>query len=37
MKNYFELCEELKFDNHEWKSYFFAEVSALAYHDGTRV
>ena len=36
MRNYFEYCEELKFDNHDWKSYFFAEVSALAYHDGTR-
>jgi len=36
MKTYFELCEELRFDNNEWKSYFFAEVSALAYHDGTR-
>tara|TARA_R110000851_G_scaffold5273_5_gene21906 strand:- start:3169 stop:3960 length:792 start_codon:yes stop_codon:yes gene_type:complete len=37
MKKYFELCDKLEFDNHEWKSYFFSEVSALAYHDGTRV
>ena len=37
MKSYFHLCEELKFDNHDWKSYFFADVSALAYHDGTKV
>ena len=36
MKQYFEFCDELKFDNHEWRSYFFAEVSALAYHDGTK-
>ena len=36
MRNYFEHCEELKFDDHNWNSYFFAEVSALAYHDGTR-
>ena len=39
MKTYFQNCEELKFDgqgSNEWKSYFFAEVSALAYHDGTR-
>ena len=37
MRNFFEHCEILKFDNHNWKSYFFAELSALAYHDGTRV
>ena len=39
MKTYFQNCEELKFEgqgSNEWKSYFFAEVSALAYHDGTR-
>ena len=36
MRQYFEFCDELKFDDHAWKSYFFAEVSALAYHDGTR-
>ena len=34
MKKYFELCDKLEFDNHEWKSYFFSEVSALAYHEG---
>ncbi len=36
MRQYFEFCDELKFDDHAWKSYFFAEVYALAYHDGTR-
>ena len=39
MKTCFQNCEELKFEgqgSNEWKSYFFAEVSALAYHDGTR-
>jgi len=36
MRKFFEHCEELKFDDHNWLSYFFAEVSALAYHDGTR-
>ncbi len=36
MRNFFENCEELKFDDHNWRSYFFAEISALAYHDGTK-
>ena len=27
----------LDWDNKYWCAYFFAEVSALAYHDGTRV
>ena len=26
----------LDWDNKYWCAYFFAEVSALAYHDGTR-
>ena len=34
--SYFEKCKELDFDDSNWKSYFFAECSRLAYHDGTR-
>ena len=36
MSTFFEHCEELDFDDANWKSYFFAECSRLAYHDGTR-
>ena len=36
MSSYFEKCKELDFDDSNWKSYFFAECSRLAYHDGTR-
>ena len=36
MKKYFENINELQFDNLSWKRYFFADVSALAYHDGTK-
>ena len=35
-KKFFERCEKLNWGNLDWKNYFFAEVSALAYHDGTR-
>ena len=34
--SYFEKCEELLWYDYQWKSYFFAECSRLAYHDGTR-
>ena len=34
--SYFENCKELLWHDNEWKSYFFAECSRLAYHDGTR-
>ena len=36
MSSYFEKCKELDFADDNWKSYFFAECSRLAYHDGTR-
>ena len=35
-KKFFDKCEKLNWQNLDWKNYFFAEVSALAYHDGTR-
>ena len=35
-RKFFENCETLYWDNPLGLSYFFAEVSALAYHDGTR-
>ena len=34
--SYFEKCDELLWYDYQWKSYFFAECSKLAYHDGTR-
>ena len=34
--SYFEKCKELLWHDYKWKSYFFAECSKLAYHDGTR-
>ena len=37
MRNFLESCDVLDWDNQTWRSYFFAELSALAYHDGTRV
>ena len=36
VRPFFERCDKLSWDNMDWKNYFFAEVSALAYHDGTR-
>jgi len=36
MSTFFDKCEELDFEDIDWKSYFFAECSRLAYHDGTR-
>ena len=35
-RNFFQECETFKWNDIDWKNYFFAEVSALAYHDGTR-
>ena len=35
-RTFFEKCESLQWDKLDWKNYFFAEVSALAYHDGTK-
>jgi len=35
-RKFFKHCETLHWDNPFRMSYFFAEVSALAYHDGTR-
>ena len=35
-KKFFDKCEKLNWQKLDWKNYFFAEVSALAYHDGTR-
>ena len=35
-RKFFEVCESLKWNDIDWKNYFFAEVSTLAYHDGTR-
>ena len=35
-KVFFDKCNSLQWDNKNWVNYFFAEVSALAYHDGTR-
>jgi|TARA_R110000796_G_scaffold38517_3_gene96890 triacylglycerol lipase len=37
MRNFLESCDVLDWDSQTWRSYFFAELSALAYHDGTRV
>ena len=34
--SYFQKCDELLWYDYQWKSYFFAECSKLAYHDGTR-
>ena len=36
VRPFFEKCEELRWHDIDWKNYFFAEVSAIAYHDGTR-
>ena len=37
MRNFLESCDVLDWDSQTWRAYFFAELSALAYHDGTRV
>ena len=36
MRKYFDGMEKKIWHDFSWRSYFFAEVSALAYHDGTR-
>ena len=36
MRKYFESFDKKVWHLHVWRCWFFAEVSALAYHDGTR-
>ena len=36
MRKFFSNDKRLDWDNHDWCSWFFAECSALAYHDGTK-
>ena len=36
MRKWFENIKDVDFNFHGWRLAFFAEVSALAYHDGTR-
>ena len=37
MREWFEECSILRFNDKQWCGYFFAEISAIAYHDGKKV